>query len=198
MDFTELERLFRDVRAARLAADLPHGFELFDLITASDADFAEAEAVLGVSLPVKYREFMSQIGGGSFPFLDLLPVVARDGLTDDLVAANSGAWRVPGFVAVAPAGTGDWWAFPVKDGSCEESVVFGITRTAEWSSRRLISWNSLLQRSESGNLSGCRPLERGLWGRITKCSMDATALGRLGVFVHLKSARTKCNAEVPL
>lgn len=79
----------------------------------------------------KYKEFHRRVGGGSFLYLDIVPIVDADGDFDDLATVNQGAMSIPGFVAVAPVGTGDWYGFPVLDGVCDEHVFFWDHETGE-------------------------------------------------------------------
>ncbi|MEU4221256.1 SMI1/KNR4 family protein [Actinoplanes sp. NPDC026623] len=104
-------------RSAKGAATPP-----FDAWIASDGDLARVEAELRVRLPEQYRRFMRVFGAGQFLFLCLDPVVSPDDRTRGLVELNSGDFRVPGFVAVAPVATGDSWGFVTVDGVCEERV----------------------------------------------------------------------------
>ncbi|GIM94065.1 hypothetical protein [Paractinoplanes toevensis] len=48
-----------------------------------------------------------------------------------LLQENTGAYAVPGFVSVAPVGSGDMWGFVVHDGHCEEAVSMRLHDTGE-------------------------------------------------------------------
>lgn len=124
MEFEELEAQVESFRAERAGRQYPPGFQLFDSMTATDAELAAAEAALGTRLPSKYRRFMQAFGGGVFSFVELLPVRSPDSSDEDLLSVNLGAYAVPNFVAVAPVGTGDWWGFVSSDGVCSEQVSF--------------------------------------------------------------------------
>ncbi|BCJ55406.1 hypothetical protein Asp14428_68810 [Actinoplanes sp. NBRC 14428] len=124
MEFEELEAQVESFRAERAGRQYPPGFQLFDSMTATDADLAAVEAALETRLPSKYRRFMQAYGGGVFSFVELLPVRSPDSSDEDLLSVNLGAYAVPNFVAVAPVGTGDWWGFVSKDGVCNEQVSF--------------------------------------------------------------------------
>jgi hypothetical protein len=110
---------------------MPEGFDPFDSLTASSEEISQVEEALGVGLPDSYKEFLRVVGAGSFLFLDLLPAVRQGDVDEDLVSVNTGNFKIPDFVAVAPVGTGDWWGFPVVDGRCEDRVLFWDHETGE-------------------------------------------------------------------
>jgi hypothetical protein len=124
MEFEELEAQVESFRAERAGRQYPPGFQLFDSMSATDAEIAAAEVALGTHLPSKYKRFMQAFGGGVFSFVELLPVRSSDGRDEDLLSVNLGAFAVPNFVAVAPVGTGDWWGFVSENGACREQVAF--------------------------------------------------------------------------
>jgi antitoxin YobK len=65
---------------------------------------------------------MMRFGGGLFGYVELFPIGATPGNYDDLGAVNDHEFPDRGFLAVAPVGTGDFWGFPVIDGSCLDAV----------------------------------------------------------------------------
>lgn len=123
MDFDEFDAILNSVRASEIVARFPPEFQPFGFRRASDDEIAGAESALRVSLPSAYRQFMTRYGGGQFLFLDLLPVAATEPRIENLVGVNQ-AEAIPGFIAAAPVGTGDWWGFEVREGSCDERVSF--------------------------------------------------------------------------
>ncbi|WP_433534553.1 SMI1/KNR4 family protein [Micromonospora sp. CA-249363] len=124
MEFEEFEAQVESFRAERADRLYPPGFQLFDSWTTTDEDLDAVEAELGTRLPAKYRMFMRVFGGGVFSFVELLPAKSPDGRNEDLLSVNKDAYAVPGFVAVAPVGTGDWWGFVSENGVCREQVSF--------------------------------------------------------------------------
>jgi hypothetical protein len=141
MEFDELDAQVEAVRAERSRTDPPE-FQLFDLVPASDGDLARVETELQTRLPDKFKEFMRRFGGGEFAFLELLPAVSADDRVADLLATNQGDHAMPGFVAIAPVGTGDYWGFVSTDGVCEDAVSSISTRTEMSNANRRISWSS--------------------------------------------------------
>lgn len=130
MELDEVTALLAEVHARRVPPDLPEELNPFDFTTASDAELDRVEGVLGVRLPPLYRAFLPRVGG-QFLFLDVLPAVARDSRSDDLLTENQGPSSIPDFVAIAPVGTGDWWGFPVVDGTCDDRVFFWDHETGD-------------------------------------------------------------------
>jgi antitoxin YobK len=124
MDFDEFEVRLRAVRARGSASSYPEGFDPFDSWRATADDVQTVETRLDIRLPGQYRDFMSRYGGGTFLFLDLLPVVSPDGQSEDLLTVNGSSLRQSGFIAISPVGTGDWWGFPLMDGVCAAAVHF--------------------------------------------------------------------------
>lgn len=122
MEFEEFASEVADVVAGHSGREYVPEFKLFDSWTASTEDVSAAEIALGTRLPEKYRRFMQVFGGGVFSFVDLLPIGPVDGRAEDLLSVNQGEFAIPGFVAVAPVGTGDWWGFVSADGRCQEQV----------------------------------------------------------------------------
>ena len=121
MNFQEFETRLEEVRASRAGA--AGEFALFESVIATSADLERVEAELRVSLPAVYKDFLRRLGGGSFLFLDLLPAVAPDDSDEDLLTVNTGEWKIPDFIAIAPVGTGDWWGFRVAhENRCSDAV----------------------------------------------------------------------------
>ncbi|GID32906.1 SMI1/KNR4 family protein [Paractinoplanes brasiliensis] len=125
MDLTEFDARVEELRVKSAASQANYGFALIDGRVASDDEIAEIERRMGVTLPTAYKAFMRSYGGGMFGFVDLLPIVGEpDGREDDLLTVNDREFPDRSFVAVAPVGTGDYWAFPVVEGRCRDEVWF--------------------------------------------------------------------------
>lgn len=125
MEFREFQVLVDAAHAEHVSKGYPPEIKLFDFLTASQEDIASVEAQLGTILPAKYKQVMTHYGGGGFAFVDLLPGRPADGSNGgDLVTNNSGHWAIPGFIAVAPVGSGDMWGFVSHDGRCHDAVSF--------------------------------------------------------------------------
>ncbi len=124
MEFEDFRRRLDAVRAATSDDTIPEDFSPFDLTPASEDEILAAEEALGLRLPAAYKQYMNQIGAGSLQYLDLLPLTLNDGEEDSLVSVNTGEFKIPGFVAISPVGTGDWWGFPVTDGMADDRVLF--------------------------------------------------------------------------
>ncbi|TDB78738.1 SMI1/KNR4 family protein [Micromonospora sp. KC721] len=52
------------------------------------------------------------------------PIVNRGSYSDDVTSVNDREFPDREFIAIAPAGTGDHWGFPVTDGRCQDEVWF--------------------------------------------------------------------------
>ncbi|MEV0129403.1 SMI1/KNR4 family protein [Dactylosporangium sp. NPDC050688] len=126
MEFTEFQVVVEDFLARFASEGNPPEFRALDEVRADDRDLAFVEAQLGVTFPQKYRQVMKTYGGGLFGYVRLLPVRAPQAGDDDVLEENSGPYAVPGFVSVAPVGTGDMYGFVVRDGICEEAVSMWI------------------------------------------------------------------------
>ncbi|GAA0577171.1 hypothetical protein GCM10010172_72350 [Paractinoplanes ferrugineus] len=125
MDPTEFDALAEGMHAKSAASQANYGFALIDGRVAGDDEIAFVERRMGVALPTAFKAFMRSYGGGMFGFIDLLPIVVEpDGREDDLLTVNDREFPDRSFVAVAPVGTGDYWAFPVADGRCRDEVWF--------------------------------------------------------------------------
>ncbi len=125
MDLTEFDALAEGLRAKSAASQTNYGFALIAGRIAGDDEIVDVERRMGVALPTGYKSFMRSYGGGMFGFVDLLPVVAEpDGSEDDLLTVNDREFSDRSFVAVAPVGTGDYWAFPVDEGRCRDEIWF--------------------------------------------------------------------------
>jgi antitoxin YobK len=125
MDLTEFDALAEGLRGRSAASQANYGFALIDGRVARDAEIADVEQRMGVTLPTNYKTFTRNYGGGMFGFVDLLAIVAEpDGREDDLVTVNDRQFPDRDFVAVAPVGTGDYWCFPVTEGRCRDEVWF--------------------------------------------------------------------------
>jgi hypothetical protein len=122
--FDEFGRLVDAAQAEHLGKGYPAEIKLFEFLAASDDDLVAAEEELGTVFPDAYKQVMKRYGGGMFGFVDLLPLRSPGRRGGDLVSENSGDWAVAGFVAVAPAGTGDMWGFVSRNGRCEDTVSF--------------------------------------------------------------------------
>ncbi len=125
MDMPEFDALAEPLRRESAATEARYGMKAIDGFTATAAEIAAVEAALGVTLPDRYKAFMSRYGGGLFGFVELFPVAAVAGeRIDDLLTVNDLEFPDRSFVAVAPVGTGDHWCFPVTAGRCHEEVWF--------------------------------------------------------------------------
>jgi hypothetical protein len=123
VDFIEFDRLVEPLRARSAAMQAAYGFALIDAHTTSPQELLEAERRLGATLPPQYKTFMMRYGGGQFGSVDLLPVTPIAG-HEDVVSVSHREDPAGSFVAVAPAGTGDYWGFPVINGRCSDQVWF--------------------------------------------------------------------------
>ncbi|GAA1594332.1 SMI1/KNR4 family protein [Actinoplanes couchii] len=120
----------------------------FDSWIASEADLIRAQTELRVRLPEKYKQFMTTYGGGGFVNLEVIPVVAPNDRTRDLIGLNSGDHEVPGFVCAVPDGTGNHWGFVTADGVCEDQVScysfeFGEIEPESNDFLEFMSWHGL-------------------------------------------------------
>ncbi|MEV1147917.1 SMI1/KNR4 family protein [Micromonospora sp. NPDC049799] len=128
MDFEEFDQHVQSLRArtAQSGFEAIEDFKVIEGLTASAEEIAEAERALGATLPAQYKAFMMRYGGGSFGFLDLLPIPTAGSAhhVDDVVSVSQAEFPDGSFVAVAPVGTGDYWCFPAIDGRCSDEVWF--------------------------------------------------------------------------
>lgn len=102
--------------------DRPVWFGLESDPVASDDEIAVAEAALGASLPVEYREFVQRFGGGYFALANVFSVASESDWS--IVRRNvvSASVTGDGFVAVSDNGVGDYYGFRVQDGACEGRI----------------------------------------------------------------------------
>jgi len=133
VDFTEFDRLVEPLRARSAAMKPAHGFGFIDGRTVSAQELLDAEQLLGVKLPSRYKTFMMRYGGGQFGSVDLLPVTPIPG-GEDVVSVSQREDRAGSFVVVAPVGTGDYLGFPVIDGGAVTRCGsdFTMVATASW------------------------------------------------------------------
>jgi hypothetical protein len=126
MDYSEFERLLEQTRSTH-----PIWFESFEGWRSNEEEVAEVEASLQIALPVSYKRFILNVGGGGFGFLDIFPLMRRPGSVEDFYSVNSQKWWIADFVAFSPVGTGDLWGFMTDDGICSEGVRFLDHETGE-------------------------------------------------------------------
>jgi hypothetical protein len=122
MEPAEFDMLAEPLRRRSASSAASYGFALIEGLTVTAEQIAAAEQTLGVTLPGKYKTFMTRYGGGTFGFADLLPIAADT--RDDICSINRGEFPDASFIAIAPAGTGDFWGFPVTDRLCHDQVWF--------------------------------------------------------------------------
>jgi antitoxin YobK len=120
MDFDGFRDKVRSFQARYAAKQFPPDFDSW---TASPEELSAIESALGTRLPAQYKQVMQEYGAGHFAFVELMPVRSVDD-SADLLSVNTGDLAVPGFVAVAPVGTGDYWGFASTDGECANQVYF--------------------------------------------------------------------------
>lgn len=107
-----------DVLVAERKAKRPLWFELEREDPATDEDVADFEAVLGVQLPLQYRDFLTTHGAGMFAFLKVLGL--KRGTSWEVTSHRRG---LPvDFIPVADLETGDYYGHNVVDGRCDERV----------------------------------------------------------------------------
>jgi hypothetical protein len=124
MDGAEFDGLAETLRRRSTGAEAAYGFTLIEGRTATVEEIAEVERQMGVTLPAKYKTFMTRYGGGMFGFVDLFPIA-------DLLSVNDHEFPDRTFVAVAPVGTGDHWGFPVTNGLCDNEVWFHLHESGD-------------------------------------------------------------------
>ncbi|GAA4227267.1 hypothetical protein GCM10022254_14540 [Actinomadura meridiana] len=93
MEFEQFEQVLQDASAGRLGRNYPAEIQIFDSRRATGSELQQVESELRVQLPSQYKEFMRRHGSGVFMFVDLLPAIASDGRSDDLIAVNKGSLR---------------------------------------------------------------------------------------------------------
>ena len=118
MDLAEFALLVDEVREER-----PGWFGMPTDAPASAFELAAVEAELGVRLPVAYREFVSEFGGGEFVFMNIFAV--GEGSEWNMVRINR-IKEVPldRFVGVSDDRTGGLYGFAVQDGVCADAVSY--------------------------------------------------------------------------
>lgn len=126
MDFEDFKKLVEKTKK-----DHPIWFRLESDELPSDVAVSNAEKRLGVELPVDYKNFIFEYGGGYFAFSN---VYSLDGRSDwSLVDINSKYDDMRnGYVLISENGTGDFYGFKVIDGVCESKVYFYDHEVSTW------------------------------------------------------------------
>ena len=88
----------------------------------TEEDFFDAEKVLGVSLPLDYKEFLRVFGGGYFVFTNVFSVLPG---SDWNIIERQGSKLPNGFLAVSDDEAGGLYGFLYRaDGSCDPGVFY--------------------------------------------------------------------------
>lgn len=114
MTIDEFNALVAEARAAH-----PTWFDLPSDEPPDESTLSQLEDELGVSLPSDYRWFLQQYGGGDFAFAS---IYSGDNGSDLLITRNQPTADRQ-FVAVSDDGTGNFFGFPVVDGTCEDQMM---------------------------------------------------------------------------
>ncbi|GGN20914.1 hypothetical protein FHR83_002076 [Actinoplanes campanulatus] len=124
MELTEFEALAEPFCREAAEQQARYGFNPIEGLTVTAAEIAAVERGMAVTLPDRYKAFLTRFGAGLFGFVELFPIVPVPGRYDDLRTVNDQEFPDRDFVVVAPVGTGDHWGFPVVAGRCQEQVWF--------------------------------------------------------------------------
>lgn len=117
MLISEFRALVEGVRRAH-----PTWFDLPTDQRPSDAQIADHQERLGVTLPEAYVDFVKEFGGGDFAFLRVYSMDVTSDL--NIVVKNDVDWlRRSDFIAVSDNGCGDYYGFPAVNGKCSDTVV---------------------------------------------------------------------------
>lgn len=119
MDTASFASLVTQVRAEH-----PKWLDLFEYWVATDEGIALANTAPGTQLSDDYVWFMRRYKGGTFGFVEILPIVAPEPGIDDFLRINQEGYTPLYFIAIAPVGTGDWWGFTIEGGRCSRSAHF--------------------------------------------------------------------------
>lgn len=119
MNISEFSKIVAGIKVER-----PIWFELESDPPGADSDINEAETALCVKLPVEYKEFIRNFGGGHFAFAGVYSV--RKGSAWNIVMRNNEINTIDpkAFLAVSDNGAGDFYGFKVIDGVCESKITF--------------------------------------------------------------------------
>lgn len=98
----------------------------------SDKLLADAEKLLELKIPQKYKEFLLEFGGGYFA---LSNVYSLDEASDwYLVNLNSKYQDIRcDYILISENGCGDFYGFKISDHSCEEQLYFYDHEINAWS-----------------------------------------------------------------
>jgi len=90
-------------------------------------DIAKVEGEIGISLPISYREFLLNFGGGAIGFLIIFS--ADSGSENFLVKKRLESLRLlpPGLLVFSDDFAGGYYAFKISGGSEENSVFYWNT-----------------------------------------------------------------------
>ena len=124
MDLAEFDALAQPLLQESAAKQAQYGFAFVEGHTVTAEEITGVEREMAIAFPDKYKAFMMRYGGGIFGFVELFPLAPVPSGADDLRTVNDREFADRRFVAIAPAGTGDHWGFPVIDGRCSEQVWF--------------------------------------------------------------------------
>ncbi len=117
MDFSEFKELTSSLKAKK-----PIWFSLETDPLATDSEIEAAETQLRILLPIEYKSFVSEYGGGYFAFAIVYSVANSDW---NIVRMNQ-KFAIPQFVAISDNGCGDLYGYRVVDNSCVSTVSLWI------------------------------------------------------------------------
>lgn len=119
MEFADFVALIDETRRSH-----PWWLAGFEPMRATEEELNHVQRELSISLPADYLTFMTEVGGGAFGFMDILPARRDSPHRDDVMSVNLHPWWPVDFYAVAPVGTGDMWGFSYVDGVASDEIYF--------------------------------------------------------------------------
>lgn len=117
MNFNDFEKLVDGLRKQR-----PMWFAGDSEGPASEEQLAQAEELLGATLPAEYKQFVQRYGGGYFAMTNVFSV--RPESEWFIVAKQKDFKLSDSFIAVTDDETGGVYGFVVDDGKCSQEVFY--------------------------------------------------------------------------
>ncbi|MGP0171778.1 SMI1/KNR4 family protein [Pseudomonas sp. NCHU5208] len=118
MDFENFKKLVDKVKKNH-----PVWFDMEPDDAPSNFVVSDAEEKLGVKLPVDYKDFVCEYGGGYFAFSSVYSLEV--GSDWNLVDMNCKYKKLRGdYVLVSENGVGDFYGYKVVNGVCDSEIYF--------------------------------------------------------------------------
>lgn len=113
MEFASFKSKVTDLQSRK-----PVWFGLQSDPPATEAEIQKAETSLRATLPMEYKSFVREFGGGYFAFGNVFSVSDTEW---NVVRRNEEIW-IPGFIAISDSGSGDYYGFRVSGGACDACI----------------------------------------------------------------------------